>query len=429
MQIRDILLEYERDRAVQALGKNLLLAAIRDVVMLWRVPLDQLQQHLAVRGSKVADEFDKPEYQKRYVDRAMSQIEAVDPSTNKKYTQWMARQFALGHVLKLEDVVSTLADYVAKFDKLNRKKKIPVPFNDINRYKTATDFMDKMDEFEDLVDDSDENASKYKKVYSDDDVTVIVPENEAAACKYGSNTRWCTAATKGKNYFDHYDPYGPLYILIPKNPKHAGEKYQLHFPNTEFMDELNDEMPLTYIIGPAGRFPQLLKFFAVAEQDAISNMIVFAPDNELQPVLDEYHAILQDVVSEIISDWEASDNYYHMWLRDEGYVDPETDEVDWDNAPSYLEYNSEAETTYESMAAAITLTPTDAREYAEKGELDNAEIWDMSMMEDVMIASVYDHLGKRSPVADQLVTFIKKRTQIGMSRSKHRWAVELVKNH
>ena len=59
MQIRDILLEYERDRAVQALGKNLLLALIRDTLGLWRVPLDQLQNHLALRKIDVSRYFEE----------------------------------------------------------------------------------------------------------------------------------------------------------------------------------------------------------------------------------------------------------------------------------------------------------------------------------------------------------------------------------
>lgn len=429
MQIRDILLEYDRSRAVQALGKNLLLAAIRDAVSLWRVPLDQLQQHLADRASRVADEFDSPADQARYINRVMNSIEAADPTANKKYTQWMARQFAMGHILKLEDVVSTLADSVAKFDKLNRKKKIPAPFNDINRYKTANEFMDKMDEFEDIVDDSNDNASKAKKVYADDAVTVIVPENEAAACKYGRDTRWCTAAVHGNNYFDQYNRQGPMYILIPKTPKHAGEKYQLHFPSGQFMDEDDTPVSLVSIIGQKGRFPQLQEFFAVAEQDGMSDLIAFAPDNELQPVLTEYHDVLQDVVSEILSDWEAGDDYYYTWLREQGWVDEETDEVDWDHAPNYFEYNDEAKDAFDNMTKAITVTPTEARRYAEEGETesDEGDMWDMSKMEDVMIKSAYDNIGKNNPGCYQLVDYIKKRTMVRMSRDKRRWTVEIIK--
>ena len=37
--------------------------------------------------------------QRRLADEALERIEAADPSTNKKYTQWMARQYALGNEL------------------------------------------------------------------------------------------------------------------------------------------------------------------------------------------------------------------------------------------------------------------------------------------------------------------------------------------
>lgn len=218
-----------------------------------------------------------------------------------------------------------------------------------------------------------------------------------------------------------------MYILIPKTPAHAGEKYQLHFASGQFMDENDDPVSLISLLGD--RFPKLQEFFAVAEQDAMSDLIAFAPDNELQPVLTEYHNLLQDIVSEIVWDWEASDEYYYTWLREQGFVDEETDEVDWDNAPGYFEYNSEAQEAYDNMSAAISITPTDAREYADKGQQESydEDMWDMAKMEDVMIMSVYDHVGKRNAGCEQLVDYIKKRTMVRMSRDKHRWTVELVK--
>ena len=50
-----------------------------------------------------------------------------------------------------------------------------------------------------------------------------------AACYYGQGTRWCTAATRGKNYFSEYHNESPLLIILPKEPQYPGEKYQLHF--------------------------------------------------------------------------------------------------------------------------------------------------------------------------------------------------------
>jgi hypothetical protein len=41
--------------------------------------------------------------------------------------------------------------------------------------------------------------------------------------------------------FSHYSTDGqPLFIVIPKNPEHKGQKFQLHFCNGEFMDETDE---------------------------------------------------------------------------------------------------------------------------------------------------------------------------------------------
>src|SRR3989304_9982442 len=75
---------------------------------------------------------------------------------------------------------------------------------------------------------------EFIKYYEDEDVLIIITLTEKASCKYGKGTRWCTAAKKD-NQFDEYTEVDPetgekqrLYILIPKNPKHPGEKYQGH---------------------------------------------------------------------------------------------------------------------------------------------------------------------------------------------------------
>jgi len=68
-----------------------------------------------------------------------------------------------------------------------------------------------------------------EEIYQDQQVRVIVPYDQAAACYYGQGARWCTAATKGKNYFNDYAENTPLLIVIPQQPQHPGEKYQLWF--------------------------------------------------------------------------------------------------------------------------------------------------------------------------------------------------------
>jgi len=403
-----IILEYDRSRAVQALGNSLWLAALRDRVDAGRVPLDQLLQHIVdMFGSPARTE---PEDQKRYTDEAMSAIEAADPTNNKKYTQWMARQFAMGHVLKLEDVVSTLANYVAKFDKLNRKKKIPSPFNDINRYKTANDFMNKMDEYEDIVDDSEDKNSKAKKVYDDNDVTVVVPENEAAACKYGRGTRWCTAATKGRNYFDQYNRQGPMYILMPKTPTYTDEKYQLHFSSGQFMDEEDNEVVLSWLLKT--RFPQLFDFFKQQHPEYFDRSLEFASDQTLSQLAEKIKELLRDHLYDMVSEWESNSyNYYWDWLRSNGYVNDEEEIAN--NAPGYLEYDDEAQGVVDSIESAIDITPEEIRKYAEQAAAEDGNTLGITDIEEIYIKSLENvRYRENKDSIDQMIKIIRKHLKV-----------------
>lgn len=378
MKLLQILLEYDRDRARQALGDGLWLAMLADI--------------LGVQGSSIADirreaeasgwgqeVLSNPEQQKKLANSALEQIEAVDPSINKKYTQWMARQFMTSEP-HLEDVLSTLSDYVTKFHKLNAKRKLPPGENDINRYKTAKQLYLVMDRYDDPV-NNNVDQGKASKAYEDANVTVIVPEDEAAACRYGRQTRWCTAAVHGSNYFDQYNRQGPLYILIPKHPTRNGEKYQLHFESSQYMDENDDPTDIGQLL--EDRFPSLIKFFMsipdVAEK--LQDMIQFTSDETLQSIIDKVWNITYNHVVDVISEWEAHDDSYFEWLQSEGYVDDDGD-IDWSKAPSYTEYNDDARRWMMDVEEYGNPSPTTLRrianELVQEGKFDDTNVYDIN---------------------------------------------------
>ena len=103
-------------------------------------------------------------------------------------------------------------------------------------------------------------GGEFIKYYEDEEVKVIIPLTEKASCKYGEGTRWCTAAKKD-NLFKNYTKIDPetrekerLYIIIPKNPKHTGEKYQVHFETNDYMNEKDEHVSITRIFE---KFPKL----------------------------------------------------------------------------------------------------------------------------------------------------------------------------
>lgn len=358
MRARELLTEYERERARQALGDAFWKSALRDRHRIYGVDINDLEGYAGRMSGPLSEiikgVFASPSLQKEVADAALARIEDADPSTNKKYTQWMARMFANGSERALEDVTSTLADAVSKFHKLSVKKKLMPSDNDINRYKTANQLYLVMDRYEDPIDDG--NEGKADKVYEDADVTVIIPRDEPAACRYGRKTRWCTAALHGSNYFEHYNRQGPLYILIPKHPSHDGEKYQLHFATAQYMDENDDPIDIAMLL--KDRFPGAGHMFLNDESTAkhLVETVAFASDDVLKGVVQEIWELARDRVSDVITDWEANDDYYYKWLREEGYADEEGD-INWDKAPSYTEFNDEARRWMDDIEEFVNLSP------------------------------------------------------------------------
>jgi hypothetical protein len=162
------------------------------------------------------------------IEALIRMLELADPTANKQYMPWLARTYIRGETF-LEDVLTQVREYLAKFHTLNQRRKIPAGRNDILRYSNFGDFMSVVDEYPDPEAPELKDKGEAEEIYQDQQVRVIIPYDQAAACYYGQGARWCTAATKGKNYFNDYAENTPLLIVIPQQPQHPGEKYQLWF--------------------------------------------------------------------------------------------------------------------------------------------------------------------------------------------------------
>ena len=250
MRVTQFIVEYSRQQTAQNLGKNLIAAANRDT------------------SFRAIHHLQQANVDERYLEDLLARLESADPTPNKQYTQWLARMYAQGG-WKIEDVVSMVTDFLWKFNTLNKQRKIPSPNNDIGRYKSLKDFIDYVASLPDPVakDNQEVSRGQAKEYYRDQDLRIIIPEDQEAACYYGRGTKWCTAATKGANMFNSYAKRGPLYIIIPTQPKHVGEKYQLQFESGQYMDEHDKRINLMEL---AQRFPQLRKVFQhQAEQNKV----------------------------------------------------------------------------------------------------------------------------------------------------------------
>lgn len=209
MRAREFLIEYRRDVTARTFASGI---------------VDWARQDRTIPQGFQNPDVDTGEL----VDMILGQLEQADPTPNKEYTPWLAKMYANGSAY-LEDILSTAKEHLIKFNKLKKRNKLPSPRNDIMRYADVADFYSVMDEYPDEDEKPLTDKGQSKVVYEDDTIRVIEPEDKAAACYYGQGTRWCTAATRGNNYFDHYANTSPLFIVIPKKAAYPGEKYQLWF--------------------------------------------------------------------------------------------------------------------------------------------------------------------------------------------------------
>lgn len=227
-------------------------------------------------------------------------------------------------------------------------------------------------------------------VYEDNNVSVIVPKDQEAACHYGLGTDWDTADTY-VNQFDNYQK-SPIYMLIPKQPKSPNEKYQLHFSSEEFIDRENNPVWLGDLL--TQRFPKLIDFF-INNPDSetyLKKTVTFAPDAVLELVVKQVWSLAYDEIMNILSNWESNDDYYYTWLKDKGYVDDEGS-VDWDQAPSYLEYNDDANDWYTSMERSIKVSPHELRQIVAERIRSNEDTGDnIYRIEEYIAHNVYMHL-------------------------------------
>lgn len=225
MKINEILLEYRRDKTATNLGDKIVDALARDPGLRFQ---DDEPEEIAQLKERFKTDI-------KFQTHFLNKFEQGDPTPNKEYTQWIIRQYIAGKIRRLEDVRSTVRDMLERYEYAKRRNKLPAESRDINQLD--------VDALYDLtkninIDDTTAIKTKQnaKEIYNDSEFRIVQPLDQAASCYYGQGTQWCTAA-RNNNMFDDYAEDGPLYIIIPKNPKYEGEKYQIHFNTDQFTNE------------------------------------------------------------------------------------------------------------------------------------------------------------------------------------------------
>lgn len=192
------------------------------------------------------------QYYKDILEDDFWKIVKTDPTYNPqkeqkmgKYGKWLLNLYRQKK-LKLEDLYKA-ADYLSYFNKYINK----IEQKDINKYGDLPSLLNVIQPFKNAQENGNELATSKsdeirkikedaEKFYEDDTWLVIIPHSQEAACYYGKNTEWCTAATTSYNMFNDYYSRGMLYININKR---TNKKYQFHFEDLQFMDENDRPIP------------------------------------------------------------------------------------------------------------------------------------------------------------------------------------------
>lgn len=392
-----ILREYSREKTANVFGNKLIAAVAKDKshdtnIGKIRAFLDQKTKV----GSDIA-----PEQRQQILDQIMAMLEAADPTVNKEYVQWLAKVYANEGVM-MEDLLSKTPEWLQRYDLYKKKKFFKGDYanfaNIMNlSWKDLWEISIRAD-FQMMIKQQEEKAmpkGDAEQVFENDKVRIIIPKNQEAACYYGQGTQWCTASTQSTNYFNAYSKDGPLYILLPKQPKYDGEKYQLHFPSGQFMDEqdrnVDDIIELLDM-----RFGNLVDFFREREPE-INDWLVFTPDEVLEPLIAKIKTAVNDHVYEIVNEWEIQDDYWWDYLRKEGYVYPEgheeEGEIDWDKVAeadlSYTDWNYDASDYIGRIVGAVDLSPQEVRDLAvEVGREWGADTQGIDDLDKIMAYSI-----------------------------------------
>ena len=268
MRARDFLIEYSREKTANVFGNKLIAALAKDKsYMIQQQGTEQglgkarafLDQKAKI-GSEITAE------QRQYIlDLIMHVLENADPTQNKEYVQWLAKVYA-NQGIKIEDILARGQNALEVYNTYKLKKILPPEYRDIGRLS--------FNDLENLTDSSElrqafdakQEQDRAKTMprgdstvyYDDSTIRVLIPNDQDAACFYGQGTRWCTAA-QNNNMYKTYSKQGPLYIILPKKPTDANDKYQFHFESGQYMDASDNQIDLDKIVE---RYPSLRLAFA-----------------------------------------------------------------------------------------------------------------------------------------------------------------------
>lgn len=412
MRAAQFIVEYSQTKTAQVFGRKLITALEKDN-SINRVNASLYQSKIYLDQKKKIGGEIHSDVISTAIGKLLIEIEKADPTPHKQYTAWLCKVYS-NEGIKLEDLTSKGADWLATYNELKKHKLLTPDINDINKltFQGLYQIISDPSINGELANAKQAAMPKGESLTLRDntEVRIIWPKDMLAAKYYGQGTQWCTAATNN-NMFDQYNRSGPLFILLPKKPKYVGEKYQVHFASGSFMDETDEPVDSSDLV--YRRFGDLLGLFKMYDPN-IRKIIEFMDDDILIPTLKSIRDSVYEYVFDLETTWQENDDYYTEWLRSEGYVD-ETGDIDWDRAPSYLEYDDDAKRLYNGLIDAVSTNPKQVKEWAISYGQEMGDSPKLEKLDQVIawgIGSDMRGRGYDSDVYENLASWIEKNVKV-----------------
>ena len=201
-----------------------------------RIADDPFAHHVIDRNDLVAITtwvHEKASPEATYVDEArkalrdlLARFISALPRRSMSIADRVLTWYLNGSVRYLEDLFSTVPEYLADFEELVRRRLVPTA--DIGRFRTWDEFARTVEEGRRHAGETETAKIRREKerqridaeteyVYEDDRWLVVKPKTREASCFWGRGTRWCISATISDNMFDEYqESDGPIWIFIDK---------------------------------------------------------------------------------------------------------------------------------------------------------------------------------------------------------------------
>ena len=190
--------------------------------------LQQLGMDQDYLKTKEESDHGLPSHKTEYIKTKLSLHDAP-----KHHGKWILGQLSKGGIERAEDIQSTILPHLKTFEET--KDIHGINLKNVNNRTELFNIVSKhqgtLKEPEGLV-----HGTDYTLLGENEHWKVIEPHTKKAACGFGSGTNWCTSASGDNNMFSFYNQNGPMQILLPKNPRYRGEKYQFHASSGQFMN-------------------------------------------------------------------------------------------------------------------------------------------------------------------------------------------------